>query len=161
MNDTPSTRSPRLLDDAEHQVHAALALGRRLLAEPHPSRPIHELQLHEMFGHRFGLRIWASWSDPGAMDAWAALLDSPVVATPSETDPTGVGFRVDGDLEGIPLYVWTRASIPITRATIATNSRGVRVVYTQGGARRILPQPNKAAARLWVAQHVRQAVPTC
>lgn len=154
MTDTVSTRSPEFLDEAERQVYAAIALGRRLLANPHPSRPIYELQLHQMLGDGFGLRIWAGIQDSESVQAWASVLDAPAVATPTPNRPQSVSYRVDGELDGVPIYVWTHVDVPITRATIASNSRGVRIVYTQGGTRRVLPQPNAAAARLWVAQHV-------
>jgi hypothetical protein len=48
---------------------------------------------------------------------------------------------------------------PITSAMAFGNSKGWQVVYRQGGVRKSIPQPSKAAAREWIAEHGPRRVP--
>lgn len=159
MNDTDGTaRSHQFLDDAEHQVNAAVALGRRLLAAQHPDRPIIQLEVHPAVSGGLGLMIWAGQDYEPSVQAWADLLDVPMDYRPHVLDPERVHCTVDGVFEGVPVHAWTILTIPITAAAIVENLTGVRVAYVQGGARRSVDQVDKAAARQWVEKHVPQAV---
>lgn len=154
MIDTQYTnRCADLLDQAEQQAAAAIALGRRLLAAPHPDRPIHQLHVQQLPGG-LGLTIWAALNDVSAIEAWASLLDTPVVATPYEDRPADVHFQARGNLEDVPLSVWMVATVPITAAAIVSRSgKGWRVSYRQGGARKSAPMATRAAAQHWIALH--------
>lgn len=149
--------SHQFLDEAESQVYAAIALGRHLLAAPHPDRPIHEVRLWVRH-NGMGLRIWAGSHDEASVQTWASLLDAPMDYRPESTEPEMVHCIVEGVFEGVPLHVWTIITVPITAAAIVENSTRVRVAYLQGGAKRSVDQPDRAAARQWIAEHAPKAV---
>lgn len=160
MTDTDTAyaaRSHQFLDEAEAQAYAAIALGRRLLAAPHPSRPIYEVKIW-VREDGIGLRIWASLDDEASVQAWASLLDAPMDYSPRATVPEDVHCVVEGTFEGVPLRVWTIITVPIAEAVIVEHRTGVRVAYVQGGARRSVDQPGTKAARQWIEQHAPTAV---
>ncbi|MFC1410458.1 hypothetical protein ACEZCY_14450 [Streptacidiphilus sp. N1-12] len=156
MNDNPTPVGPtaEFLDEAERQVYAAISLGRRLIANPHPDRPITDIKLDERPGG-FGLRIWAK-DGPDSVHAWAEVLGVAVHVHGSSSTvvPQNVHYNADGVLEGVPVYIWAIVRVPITAGAVVANEDGVRVVYVQGGAKHSAPMYSRTQAREWVSRHV-------
>jgi hypothetical protein len=146
---TPTQRSLMHLDTAESQAAATIALGRRLLAEPDLRRPVMEIDI-DIRGERLGLRIWAARRNPEAVSQWAEFLGVPLTTYSGPTDPLQVHWYADGDLDGVPLHVWTISREPITNVAVCEKpDLGWHVSYAQGGRRRTLAFPSEAQARVW------------
>ena len=139
------------LDRAEREMAAAIELGRHLLADPDASLPAYEVRVHHR-RDRVGLRIWAAYQDPAGVETWAQLLGAAVKVSPYEPEPTQVHHTVDGELDGVPLHVWTIITLPITKARSEFVDARWRVRYVQGEGFRTIWMPDRAAARAWIKQ---------
>lgn len=150
------TASWESLARAETQIAAAIALGRRLLANPHPSRPFRKIQMWETSD---GLMIWADGPGTSGIEAWASLLDAEIITAVVGDEPLKVHYCIEGVLDGVPVYPWTILSEPITSPVICESTEaGWRVDYTQSGTERSVDVADAVAARAWIAKYATAAV---
>ena len=156
------------LDTAEQEHIAAFNLARRLLAAPHPSRPIREIKLTHMYGEVVQLLVWAAdrsyppGCKPGsALASWAALLDT-VVKPEALSQAYGaetLHHYADGMLDGVRLHVWEAWAVPITDVVVTPVRKRRRITYQQGGNTFTYEVADQAAAEEWIQDNVRAVTP--
>jgi hypothetical protein len=158
---TPPEVHPSLaeLDAAEAQAAAAFALGRRLAAETDLAWQLYEIEFC-LGGPEYGpgLRLWTAPGDAEGVRRWADLLNVTVQNSQSALSPLDIHHFAEGQIEGVPVRVWSIVSTPITGVAIGESTDiGWHVSYDQGGQRTTYPLPDEAAARAWAARYARVA----
>ncbi len=143
------------LEAAGVQAAAAVALGRRLAAETDPVWQLYEIEFR-LGGPEYspGLRLWTAPQDSMGVRRWAGRLDATVQNSPALGEPRDIHHFTEGQIDGVPVHVWSIVSTPITNVAVCESTDvGWHVSYDQGGQRKTLPLPDEAAARAWVAKH--------
>jgi hypothetical protein len=147
-----SARLLAALDTTERQITAAIRLGQRLLQAPHPERPIYEIEVRELHTRpsRYGLQIWAKPQEAGSVESWAKVLGGEVGLHPNPSTPTAIHHEVSGELEDVPLSVWTVVETCITEPQVVGEERGWSVRYRQGDVQRSVTVDSLEDGQAWV-----------
>ncbi len=150
---TPTQRSLMHLDTVEAQCAAAIALGRRLAADP--DWPLAMTQFALLGVDEVpGLRLWSEPQSAAGVQRWADRLTATVEIRPNQNDPRKLRHIAVGEIDGVPVYVWSIVRTPITNAGVCWETdAGWLVRYEQGGEHRSVTLPDEPAADAWVAEY--------